>query len=128
MIDIVPSKEIKEYNIIKTNSYQVYNFLNTKPDSVEGLESWGVSIYDLIKADFDFPSYFLSYIKSEGLSPGISIETLLSIVNNSFLNNGIYAIMKANNVVGSDGKLVVSFVLTDQDSGQINFKGDYNAL
>lgn len=128
MIDIVPSRNKKEYNIVKTNSYQVYNFLNTNPDSVEGLDYWGVSIYDIISADFDFKSYFSSYMKSEGLKLSIGVETLVSIVNNSFLNNGIYAIMKATKEVDGSGKLSVQFVLTDPDSGQISFKGDLDAI
>ena len=122
MIDIIPSKIKKEYEIIKTNQYQVYNFLNTYPSSIEGLKSWGVSIFSLISADIDYNSYFFDYLNSKDQAVQLSSETLVSIVNNSFMENGISATMEIGADVNKGGLLLTTFFVKEEKNKEIKFK------
>jgi len=131
MIDIVPSNEKKEYELIRTNDYQVYNFLNTSPNSIEGLDNWGLDLYELISINFDFNSPIFNQIKLLSNNSLITINqyTIIYIVNKSFVDNSINAICKnkeSNNIninIGN-GKLNLIFETQKEQQNEIIFNGN----
>ena len=131
MIDIVPSNEKKEYEIIRTNDYQVYNFLNTNPNSIEGLDNWGLDLYELISINFDFNSQIFNQIKLLSNNSLITINqyTIIYIINKSFVDNSINAICKNKDVNNMNinigiGKLNLVFETQKEEQNEIIFNGN----